>query len=316
VLAGASTTYLTFVPGNAIDESDGTNWSATDGAPGDWLQVDLGSAKEIVAWRVYQGANINNRASGYKIQSSPDASTWTDRATVSVDAADSGDVVLGSVTARYWRVLGQTASDGSGFGWTIYTFALYSGSAPGEPVRAVGGGDTASRPADPVVYQRYYDTDLGRDIVWDGAAWADPLAVGGTWTPALRGASTAGTFTYDGSFTFGRYTRLGDVVLISGRVRITAVAVAPAGTMDITGLPAFTVATPDPAGTINFGLWQGITLTGSRSQIGGRVLSSTGNVIRLQESGSGVAVATVQGANVALVGGAIDLAFSGVYHIT
>jgi len=34
-------------------------------------------------------------------------------------------------------------------------------------------GDTATRPAVAVTGQRYFDTDLGYPIWWDGAQWVD-----------------------------------------------------------------------------------------------------------------------------------------------
>lgn len=35
------------------------------------------------------------------------------------------------------------------------------------------GGDTASRPAEPVLYQSYFDATLGKPIWWDGTGWVD-----------------------------------------------------------------------------------------------------------------------------------------------
>ena len=34
-------------------------------------------------------------------------------------------------------------------------------------------GPTASRPPAPVVNQRYYDTTLNKEVVWNGSAWKD-----------------------------------------------------------------------------------------------------------------------------------------------
>ena len=35
------------------------------------------------------------------------------------------------------------------------------------------GGDTASRPAEPVLYQSYFDATLGKPIWWNGTGWVD-----------------------------------------------------------------------------------------------------------------------------------------------
>ena len=44
-------------------------------------------------------------------------------------------------------------------------------------VNRAGSGPSAERPANPMVasiYARYFDTDLGKLVVWDGANWRDP----------------------------------------------------------------------------------------------------------------------------------------------
>lgn len=35
------------------------------------------------------------------------------------------------------------------------------------------GGETASRPAEPLLYEMYFDTDEGLPIWWDGSNWVD-----------------------------------------------------------------------------------------------------------------------------------------------
>lgn len=67
-----------------------------------------------------------------------------------------------------------------------------------------------------------------------------PKYVESTWTPGFAGTGTAGTFTYVNQQ--GTYTRIGNRVLLTGRLTISNITVAPTGTMKITGLP-FTVAT-------------------------------------------------------------------------
>lgn len=137
----------------------------------------------------------------------------------------------------------------------------------------------------------------------------------GTWTPTLVGGGTAGTFTYDTSVTGGEYTRIGDRVVFNGRVRITVITVAPTGQLDIGGLPYTGDATnSNIAGGASFGGWTGITFTGARTQLGGDVVDTTA-AIRLIESGSGLALAGVQGGALALVGGAADFRFAGSYRI-
>jgi hypothetical protein len=137
----------------------------------------------------------------------------------------------------------------------------------------------------------------------------------GTFTPVLAGNTIAGTFTYDAANTGVAWTRMGDRVLFNGRVRITAIAVAPTGNLEITGLPfAGASVTGSIAGGCAFGAWTGITLTGGRTQLAGDVLSNA-TAIRLFESGSNLAAAGVLGGGLVLVGGVADFRFSGQYQV-
>lgn len=61
----------------------------------------------------------------------------------------------------------------------------------------------------------------------------------GSWTPAFVGTSTAGTFTYTAQI--GRWMRVSNQIFIHAIVGISAIAVAPVGSMYISGLP-FTAA--------------------------------------------------------------------------
>lgn len=61
------------------------------------------------------------------------------------------------------------------------------------------------------------------------------VAVQGTWTPTLAGATTAGTQTY--GTRNGYWFRDGDYVLIEGVITLTAMDAATNGNLRITGLP-------------------------------------------------------------------------------
>lgn len=63
----------------------------------------------------------------------------------------------------------------------------------------------------------------------------------GTWTPTVTGSSTAGTITLASGFNTGYYKREGDLVYVSGILKIGTVADSPAGLLKIS-LP-YTVAT-------------------------------------------------------------------------
>ena len=59
----------------------------------------------------------------------------------------------------------------------------------------------------------------------------------GTWTPAIAGGTTAGTYTYEAARTGGKYTKVGNLVTIWAVIRIAAITSAGTGTLLITGLP-------------------------------------------------------------------------------
>jgi hypothetical protein len=59
----------------------------------------------------------------------------------------------------------------------------------------------------------------------------------GTWTPVIRGGTTSGTYTYEAARTGGRYVKVGNVVTISGVVRINTITSAGTGYLQIGGFP-------------------------------------------------------------------------------
>jgi hypothetical protein len=137
----------------------------------------------------------------------------------------------------------------------------------------------------------------------------------GTFTPVLSGDGTAGTFTYDAANTGCDYTRIGNRLLFAGRVRITAIAVAPTGNTRITGPPFTGVAGAGSiAGGVQFDAVTGINLTAGYTWVGGEVISTTSE-IRLFENGDNVAALRIQGAAFGLIGSVIDLRFWGMYQI-
>lgn len=144
-----------------------------------------------------------------------------------------------------------------------------------------------------------------------------PIVQAGTWTPALFGDGTAGSFTYDLTNTGGEYTRDADRVDFNGRVRITAITVAPTGNMYITLPSVYTVATVAyTAGVGGSPLIQcrGVTMSAGHTWISGYLISAQARLY-LNENGSAVAPANIQGTQIALVGGSLDFIFAGHYRI-
>lgn len=121
--------------GSVIDGNDATIYEPQGPNPGTTYTIDLGMDRAIVAWRISEQADRN--AAPWSIDYSTDNATWINVTIVNAPTNDSGVVAIGTtITARYWRAV----SGGGVNGWNLYTFALYTGFAPGNPVRLANPG--------------------------------------------------------------------------------------------------------------------------------------------------------------------------------
>lgn len=157
--------------------------------------------------------------------------------------------------------------------------------------------------------------DQTQTVERPGVVGFDSFYDAGTFTPTLVGSTIAGTFTYDATNTGGEWSRVGNRVFLNGRVRITAIAVAPTGNLRIGGLP---IAGGAPAFGVSGGvamlIWTGITVPAGYTQMATQVVNSS-TVMALIRSGSNLAGAIVQGGELVLVGGVADLEFMGIYRV-
>ena len=71
----------------------------------------------------------------------------------------------------------------------------------------------------------------------------------GTWTPAVRGAGTAGTYTYTG---FASYTKVGRSVTVCASLSAITESSAGTGYLTITGLPFAKKANSMSTGAVDF----------------------------------------------------------------
>lgn len=143
-----------------------------------------------------------------------------------------------------------------------------------------------------------------------------PIYATGTFQPSLAGAGTPGTFTYTVGARSINWTRDGNRVKFNGRIQITAITVAPVGAMSITGFPA----TITPANTgfgapggADFGLWTA-NLAAGYTQVAGQFTDGSTSLLLIR-NGDNVAPASVDGAEIVLVGGVADFRFKGEYQI-
>ena len=83
---------------------------------------------------------------------------------------------------------------------------------------------------------RWKDLYLSGGIYF-GSETSDKLDVyeEGTWTPAISGVTTSGSYT--ASVAEGYYRRISDLVYVQWLIVVTAVATQPTGNIELTGLP-------------------------------------------------------------------------------
>ncbi|MDQ1726991.1 MAG: glucosylceramidase [Frankiaceae bacterium] len=109
--------------GNAIDADASTSWSSgTAQAPGQYLQVDLGSVKHFTRVAIDSGGNLGDYARGWDLSVSNDGVTWTSVAS-GTGTGELTNVDTGGTDARYLRV---TSTGSAGNWWSIADLRLYS----------------------------------------------------------------------------------------------------------------------------------------------------------------------------------------------
>lgn len=130
------------------------------------------------------------------------------------------------------------------------------------------------------------------------------------WTPFFFGdGGVGGTFTY--SSQAGRYRRIGDICIVNGMVAISAIAVAPTGSMHIAGLP-FTAASSGVNSGASFTFIYNFNYSVNAMDLSGVILSA-GNTIALYESFDNAAAVAVPAANFTNVN--CNLQFFGMYQV-
>ncbi|EHN78069.1 secreted protein [Streptomyces coelicoflavus ZG0656] len=223
---------------NAVDGDTGTRWSSA-ASDDQWLQVDLGATasvtRVVLDWEAAYGKD-------YKIQLSPDGSTWADAKTVT--GGDGGtDTLDVSGQGRYVRMQGVHRATPWGYSlWEFQVFGTTGGTAPGgscdtanaaqgrpasassvenagTPAAAAFDGDPGTRWSSQAADPQWVRVDLGAvkdlckvDLNWE-AAYAKDFRIeasldGQSWQTlkSVTGA-TGGKASYDVSGS-GRYVRI------------------------------------------------------------------------------------------------------------
>jgi beta-glucosidase-like glycosyl hydrolase len=132
--ATASSTENGGTPASAaVDGNTGTRWSSAASDP-QWLQVDLGASaavcKVVLTWETAY-------ATAFQIQVSADGQSWTN--VYSTTTGTGGTQTLAVTgTGRYVRMYGTARA--TGYGYSLWEFAVYTGSGGGT-TPPPGGGD-------------------------------------------------------------------------------------------------------------------------------------------------------------------------------
>lgn len=159
------------------------------------------------------------------------------------------------------------------------------------------GTDRDARFPTPSTNQRVFRLDTSNVELYNGASWGIVIVgqnvTEGSWTPAMVGATTAGTFTY--GTQNGRYTKVGNLVTAWGYMTTSAVSVNAAGALTITGLPSVASSLGSFA-SVAIGEVSGITLGSGLTQVVG-YLPPGGSAIVLHKAGSAAASVALAGAD-------------------
>ena len=126
-VATASASGAGSAPANALDGNALTRWTTGQPqVPGQWFQLDLGSARSFS--RIVMDSAAGEFPRGYEIYVSSDGTNWGKPIASGTGDSPSTAVNFPSCVARYIKVL-QTGSAGNS--WSLIEFNLYAGSTTG-----------------------------------------------------------------------------------------------------------------------------------------------------------------------------------------
>jgi hypothetical protein len=177
--ASASASNPDDPPGNAIDGNPATRWSTGHGMqPGDWFQVDLGSAQTFDRIVLDTTASPGDGVVRYEVQVSDDGTTWS--APIATGPGSTVTTIqVPPVTGRFIRLVNQ---GNSGSWWSIHELTV---QAPGGPAPTTGqSGEVQRRTAQlpdgtrlNVVYNSG-SRPATFDVLWGSATYTYRLPVG------------------------------------------------------------------------------------------------------------------------------------------
>src|SRR6185436_13881728 len=150
--ATASSVSGTNVAANAVDgNATGTRWESAQGVDPQWIYVDLGATQSIcrvkLTWETAYGKS-------YQIQTSPDATTWTNIFSTTTGDGGVDDLTGLSGSGRYVRMNGTVRA--TQYGYPLWEYEIYTGSGgptntpTNTPVASITQTNTPTRTNTPI----------------------------------------------------------------------------------------------------------------------------------------------------------------------
>jgi hypothetical protein len=137
----SSTESASFVAANAVDGNTGSRWGSTFSDP-QYLIVDLGSVQTVdrihLLWETAYGKDFTLDISTVTANPSNTSwdnvvtGTWTTMRDVRGNSATTNDFANLGKSGRYVRMRGTARATGSGYGYSLFEFEVYSTSPTSE----------------------------------------------------------------------------------------------------------------------------------------------------------------------------------------
>jgi glucosylceramidase len=110
-----------------VDDDAATRWTTGTGqAPGQSLQLDLGSARRLGGVVLDSGAGTGDYPRGYTAATSTDGTHWT---TVAADATGTGQLTTIPLDGRATRYVRVTLTASSGSWWSVADVRAYAATS-------------------------------------------------------------------------------------------------------------------------------------------------------------------------------------------
>ncbi|GAA2702409.1 hypothetical protein Apa02nite_061520 [Actinoplanes palleronii] len=243
----------------AVDGNATTRW-ASQWADPQWLRVDLGAATTICGVVLqWEGAY----AKAYKIQTSPDGTTWTDVYATTTGAGGTESLTV-TGSGRYVRMNG-TARPG-GYGYSLWEFKVLTGGGGTTPTTSPTTNPPTQEPGNfTTVWQDTFDGAAGTTpsganwLKRTGTQYPGGAANWGTGSVETASDSTANV-SLDGAGKLAiKANRDGAGKWTSGRIETQRTDFAPQpGEM-----LKFSAVLKQPGVTNGLGYWPGFRATGA-----------------------------------------------------